>query len=395
MEYPTVSVEEGQASILVPEVVPGEGEPLQRARSRAPVFFNPTMKLNRDSAVLALGTFQKVLSRDLCVCEPMCGTGVRGIRLALETDGVDRVVLGDLNPRAVNLAKENARRNGVVGRVDVRCLEANLLLSLHARPFSRFDYVDIDPYGTPAPFIDSAIRASKRDGMVALTATDMAPLCGVNPRVCLRKYGGWPLKTDDAHESALRILAGAFVRRAAVHEVSTEPVFSFASDHYIRLYMLMDRGKRKADGALKQIGHIFHCPQCLSRRTVRGIRPSLKVCEVCGASMRAAGPMWLGDLADPSFCAGMIKLSETSFIGSNRRLMRIIERMKREVGLPSGFYNLDKIGSMLGVPSTPMDPVLRRLIEAGFKAVVSHVDERGVKTDAPIKELERIVLGLQ
>ncbi|RLI09909.1 hypothetical protein DRO42_03015, partial [Candidatus Bathyarchaeota archaeon] len=80
LSFPTRRVEEGAAVIQVPEIRPAEGEPLDRALSRAPVFYNPRMRLNRDTAVLALGVHQARLSRPVVACEPMCGTGVRGIR---------------------------------------------------------------------------------------------------------------------------------------------------------------------------------------------------------------------------------------------------------------------------------------------------------------------------
>ena len=396
MDFPTTTVMEGAATLKVPRIVREEGEPLERARSRSPVFYNPTMKLNRDSAVLALGVHQGRVSRPLTVCEPMCGSGVRGTRLALEVSGVERVVMGDMNPRAVRLAAENARLNGVSGRVAVRLMEANLLLSIHSKPLSRFDYVDVDPYGSPAPYLDGAIRACKRDGLVALTATDMAPLCGVNPRACLRKYGGRSLRTGYCHESALRLVAGALVIRAAVHEVSARPVFSFAADHYVRLYMELERGKRKADGRLTEIGYIQHCFKCLNRRAVskREILNS-NLCGHCGSQMEAAGPMWLGELAEGEFCDEMLTYSERSAISSNRRLVRIIQMVRDEIGFPQGFYGVDKLCSKLKIPSRATGDVISAIESAGFRAVRTHIDERGLKTDAPLGELERMLRSVE
>ncbi|RJS87606.1 tRNA (guanine(10)-N(2))-dimethyltransferase, partial [Candidatus Bathyarchaeota archaeon] len=93
------------------------------------------MKMNRDSAILAVSALHRRVGRALTLCEPMCGTGVRGIRLALEAEGVSEVVMGDLNPHAVELSETNIRLNRVSNRVRVRLLEANLLLSLHDRPY--------------------------------------------------------------------------------------------------------------------------------------------------------------------------------------------------------------------------------------------------------------------
>ena len=396
MDFPTTLVREGAACLRVPEITQREGEPLEQARSRSPVFFNPRMRLNRDSAVLALGVHQRRVSRQLTVCEPMCGTGVRGIRMALESPGVERVVMGDMNPRAARLATENAHLNGVSGRVAVRQMEANLLLSLHSRPLSRFDYVDIDPYGSPAPYLDEAVRACKRDGLLALTATDMAPLCGVNPRACLRKYGGRPLRTGYCHESALRLVAGALVTKAAVHEVSARPVFSYSADHYVRLYMELERGKKKADLRLSEMGYMLHCFNCLDRGAV----PSRKLfdspwCERCGSPMKVAGPMWLGELAEEAFCDDMLMLSDRSAIGSNRRLIRVIQMVRGEIGFPQGFYGIDKLCSKLKIPSRATGDVMVALEEAGFRVARTHIDERGLKTDAPIGDLESVLKSVK
>ena len=59
----------------------------------------------------------------------------------------------------------------------------------------RYNVIDVDPYGSPTRFLDSAVRALKNGGLIALTATDMAVLCGVKALVCTRKYFGKPLRT--------------------------------------------------------------------------------------------------------------------------------------------------------------------------------------------------------
>jgi tRNA (guanine26-N2/guanine27-N2)-dimethyltransferase len=312
----------------------------------------------------------------------MCGTGVRGVRLALEVEGVEDAVLGDLSQRAVELATENASLNGVSDRVNVSHMEANLLLSLHAKPLSRFDYVDIDPYGTPAPYMDTAVRACKRGGLIALTATDMAPLCGVNVRACLRKYGGRSLRTEYCHEQAIRLVAGALAVTAARHEVAAMPVFSYAADHYVRVYARLERGKRKADRSLGEMGYTLHCFDCGHRRTVPLFPSSEPVCELCGSGMKVAGPMWVGELADASFCDDMLGLSERSYAGANRRLTSIIARVKGEIGFPVGFFNTDRACSEVGMASIERAEALEALRVKGFRATESHLDVRGIKTDA-------------
>jgi len=392
---PTRLIKEGQASIKVPEINLAEGEPFDHAISRAPVFYNPKMKLNRDTAVLALGVYQKRKSKPLSVCEPMCGTGVRGIRLALEVAEVDRVVLGDLNPSAIRLAEENAAINGVSHRVRARLMDADLLLSLHRFPSHRFDYVDIDPYGSPAQYLESALGAISNRGMIALTATDMAPLCGVNPRACLRKYGGLPLRTDYCHEVAVRLLIGTLVKNAAKLYIAVDPVFSFAADHYVRLYATLNLGARRADRCLGMMGFIQHCSHCLDRRIIYSIGSFTDdECDVCGSRMRIGGPMWLGDLAERSFCDDMIALSNETLLSSERRLMRLVELVHEESNMPPTFYNIDSSCSRLGIESLSSDRVISALKDAGFDAVRTHFDERGVRTSAPVVELENVLKGM-
>ncbi len=56
--FPVEEATEGAARLLVPTIEKGEGEPLDHARSRAAVFYNPLMRLNRDTAVLAVSVLE-------------------------------------------------------------------------------------------------------------------------------------------------------------------------------------------------------------------------------------------------------------------------------------------------------------------------------------------------
>ena len=41
-----------------------------------------------------------------------------------------------------------------------------------------YQWIDIDPFGSPVPFIDSAIQSLARTGVLEVTATDTAALTG-------------------------------------------------------------------------------------------------------------------------------------------------------------------------------------------------------------------------
>jgi len=386
LDFPTVARNEGQADILVPDLERKAGEPLDHARSRAPVFYNPVMRLNRDTAVLALGVYGGSKERPVSVCEPMCGSGVRGVRIALEGGNISSILLGDLSPSAVKLSELNATRNGVQELIDVRLMDANLMLNIHSHPMARFDYIDIDPYGSPSRFIESTIRASHNGGMVALTATDMAPLCGVNPKACLRKYGGRPLRTSYCHEIALRLLIGATARQAAIHEFGIKPRFGYYSDHYVRTYLVLDKGAKTANSSLLELGYIQHCWNCMNRKVVKDIGAANHECEMCGGKMTLGGPLWLGDYADVAFCDNMIEKASKRE-DWDEQLEKLLRFVRSETGLPPTYYNIDRLSSTLGIPSIPMETVMEKLRVQGYTTVKTHFDPRGIKTDAPSEVL--------
>ena len=297
--FPTETITEGSVKLTVPRLSLYAKGPSEYIPSKAPVFYNPLMEMNRDIAVLTLRVYQRRTGKTLLVCDPLAGCGVRGLRFTREVDNIDSVVLNDLNPEAAELARFNVETNGLSDLVVVKKHDANALLSRHASPEKRFDVIDIDPYGSPSPFLDSAVRALRSGGLIALTATDMAVLCGVNDEVCVRKYFGKSLRAEYCHELAVRLLINALVFSAARHELGVSVLFSHRTDHYIRVYAQIGHGATEANESVKKIGYVLHCFNCLNRRWVFGFPNLLEgTCDICGRKMGVAGPLWLGRLFD-------------------------------------------------------------------------------------------------
>ena len=297
-DFPSEIIREGKVQVLVPKLEAYSVNPSDYAPSKAPVFYNPIMEFNRDLSVLAFQAYQRMVDREISICEPLTSQGIRGVRFAKEIEGVKRVLIGDINERAFKVAKHNVQLNGLEKIVSVKHKDANCTLSCNASPKKRFDIVDVDPFGTPAPFIGSAIRALRNHGLLALTATDLAPLCGVHSKACIRKYGGKPLRTEYCHELAIRLVAGCTATLAAKHDVGIHVVFSHSSEHYIRLYCQIAYGAEKGDESIKTLGYILHCFNCLHRETIRQPFGNL-TCPECGSKMDFAGPLWLGNIFDP------------------------------------------------------------------------------------------------
>ncbi len=390
--FPTEKIQEGKATILVPKLSEYKQNASDYAPSKAPVFYNPVMELNRDFAVIALQAFQKMVERKVYVSEPMTGCGLRGVRLAVEVESIQKVVVNDLNPRGIKLAKHNAQINDVSDLFEAETEDANLFLTQHAAPKTRFDYVDVDPFGPPVPFMDSALRALRNGGLLALTATDMAPLCGVHPRACLRKYGGVPLRTEYCHELAVRLVCGCLTMMAAKHETGIKIVFSHSNDHYVRIYATIKHGAKKADNSIKQMGYILHCFSCLHRETVTGITsPTKRVCPICGKKVSIAGPLWLGKIADKSFCSLMLEEINKRKFKQQKRILKTANLIKNEADAPVTYYRVDQICDKLNLPVPPQQKVLDKLREDGFQAVLTHFNSRGFKTDTPTETVKQIV----
>jgi len=395
IDFPTVWVKEGAVRVLVPNLKAFVSEPGEYAPSKAPVFYNPAMEFNRDVAVLALQAYQKSVERELFVCEPLAGCGVRGVRFAVEVDGVARVVLNDLNPIAARLARFNVEQNELSNRVKVENKDANLLLNEYAAPRRRFDYVDVDPFGSPVPYVDSALRAIRNKGLIALTATDTASLCGVHPKACIRKYGGKPLRTEYCHELAVRILTGSLAVAAARQEIGVQPVFSHSTDHYVRVYASLAHGARKADKTLGEMGFIQHCFNCFHRETSKGeFTVERRRCPECGAKMNIAGPLWLGKMADKGFCEAMRREISRKEFRQKRRVEKLVSTVLEETEAPATYYVVDEICDKLSLRTSSTRKVIAQLRREGYKAIATHFKRNGIKTNAPARTVAKTIKSL-
>ena len=384
--FPVSRIKEGLAEVAVPNLEKFRKDVWDYAPSKAPVFFNPAMKLNRDLAVLVLQAYQRTVKRELTISEPLTGCGVRGIRFAKEVEGVYEVHLNDINPEAYRMAQHNVELNAIGKVIKLFNMDANLFLSQHDAPHKRFNYIDLDPFGTPVPYLDSAIRALRSGGLLALTATDLAPLCGVYPKVALRKYGGLALRTEYSHEIALRLLSGCLASSAAKHDIGINIIFSHKNGHYIRVYALLNQGAEKANLSLQKMGFIMHCFACFHREIVLGIIPPVKaLCDKCSSPLKIAGPLWLGKIVDKDFCGLVEKEAYMKKIGGEDRIIKTLALVKAEFDAPSTFYVIDHISDKMNITIPPVSKVIKILEKEGFKTCPTHFHTRGIKTEAPVK----------
>lgn len=168
----------------------------------------------------------------LRILEGLAASGLRSFRYAQEVPNVGVVVANDMDPVAAAAIRRNKAFGGdAVASVVAHQQDARLVMLTHEK---LFDVVDLDPYGTPVQLLDAAVQAVAEGGMLCVTATDMAVLCGNASEVCWTKYGSYPVKNKACHEVAIRTLLAAIQGAAARHRRHIVPLLSVSIDFYVR-----------------------------------------------------------------------------------------------------------------------------------------------------------------
>ncbi len=368
-----MEVTEGGVTVEVPEQ-PGD------ERTGA-VFYNPDQELNRDLTVAALRAYRDREPRAEHYLDATAASGIRGVRAAAEGW---TVTMADVDEEAVGLAEANLERNDLEGTVVNR--DANALLQDRGWVF---DMVDVDPFGSPIPFADAAF-ANARD-LVAVTATDTAPLCGAHFESGIRRYSAVPRNTEYHPEMGLRILLSAMARTAARYDVGVTPILSHVSDHYVRTYLELSRRATDANAAIEELGYVHHCPECLHRETESGmISHPPGTCGNCGSDqVRTAGPVWLGRTHDQDFVAATAAALDEE-LGTADRAGRLLDRLGEEIDQPMHF-DQHTLYKRWAEPAIGMDEFLGVLREAGFTASRTHYGGTTFKTDATVGEIRAAI----
>ncbi len=349
------------------------------------------MVQNRDISTLMLQSYQRSMGKNLLACDLMTGCGVRGLRWTDEVDGIEKVILNDANRLATKVALKNVELNSKQDLVEVVNFHGEYLLALHTEPKSRFNIIDVDPFGSPAQFIDSSVRALKSGGLLSLTATDLAALTGAAAKACYRRYGGTPLKTEYSFENAVRIMVSFVSRVAAVHDLGFKPLFCYYHKHYIRVYGTVEYGARKADSSISNIGLLSHCMKCKFRQTVKTVFKGK--CEKCGSKTYLIGPLWLGETFNRKIISSLLnELKEREFQNKNE-IEKMLRRMSGECGMPPTHYVLDELSSVLHIKPPKIEEVIETLHASGYKACRDYIPGNRLKTDAPIEFIKAALIS--
>ncbi len=343
-------------------------------------FYNPAMHFDRDLMILFLRTLKK---KNLKACDSLAACGARGIRIVKEVEDVDEVWLNDISKDALSFAKENVRLNKVEDKVKISREDAAVFLSANKR---KFDYIDIDPFGSPIYYFDGCARAIKREGYIGFSATDKSTLCGVKPITCLRRYGIFCFRTEFEHEVGIRNILAATALTFSRYMFGFLPIFSYNKIHYYRVYGYLKKSRSFANKILEEnIGILNYCPYCLEREFSKEF---LERCKHCGEKYKHIFPTWIGKLGDSDFVKRMEKkLEKIDWFKFKDEITGLLRVLKDEFEIKKPYFNTHKIAKVHKVRAIRIDKLVEKLKKNGFKASRTHFLGFGIKTNADIGDL--------
>ncbi|KAH9180678.1 N2 N2-dimethylguanosine tRNA methyltransferase [Lactarius sanguifluus] len=364
------------------------------------------------------------------ILEALSATGLRSIRYAKEIPLVKYVIANDLSSSAIAAMTRNVELNGLGGapaaegsghgaeqsqaRVRVNEGDARALMYSHSPERSRVDVVDLDPYGTAAPFIDAAVQCITDGGLLCVTCTDLSVLATNNyPEKCYSNYGGVSVKAEYSHEVALRLVLHTISTSAARYGRYIQPLLSLSIDFYVRLFVRVQTAPIEVKKLASKTSIYYVCSGCqsfyeqpLGRMTERvndrsgnattlfkthDGPPVSEKCPECGAPLHVAGPMWNGPIHDSQFIGGILEHLESSEdkYGTSARMKGMLTVAKEELSAPF-YFTPSRVAGFFHCTCPSLDEIASALLHAGHQVSRSHAAPGSLKTTATRRDLHDV-----
>lgn len=382
----------------------------------------------------------------LCILDALAASGLRSMRYWKECPYVHHITINDLDPAARERAFANLEHNGLtehfIDNVSVlaetatdlprpkgigiqtgdatdvmyncrqRNRQRNNLPILPSTTKQQWDVIDLDPYGSAAPFLDAAIQSIANGGLLNVTCTDMAALGGSHPETCFGRYGCMPLtRSGYLQELALRILLHTLATTAARYGRSIRPLLSVGMDFYVRVFVEVQDDKAGVQDLSLMVGNVYQSTQCPSFYLGRsgqmggkknnvyqpGRLPLCGKCEETGGFLKVGGPLWMGPLHDHEMLKqGMERLKatpngssrpDTQYLATKDRLRGLLRSCYEELPDCPLFYRLPDLSQCLHLSTPPLVDIQSALVNAGYRVSGYHKDPVAIKTNAPVKVL--------
>ncbi|KAM5348155.1 hypothetical protein ACJ41O_007979 [Fusarium nematophilum] len=378
------------------------------------------------------------------ILDALSASGLRALRYAHELPFVTSVKANDLSDSAAQTIQTNVKHNGLENKISVTQGDALALMyraiadDLSNRDrlgnpgrTNKFDVIDLDPYGTAAPFFDAAVQAVRDDGgLLCITCTDSAVWAGHS--YCEKTfalYGGIPVKGMHSHEAGLRLVLNAVATSAARYGLAIEPLLSLSIDFYTKFFIRVTKSPQSVKFLASKTMLVYSCDQgCGAWETQPMLRSKPTAnkkgtgafykhsmaqgptadrhCQHCGFKMHVSGPMYGGHIHSQEFIEkllGQLPVADSSIYRTLPRLEGML-RTALEEYLPGPevkepvdpkdaqlatvdqypfFVIPSRLANVLSC-TTPSEDLFRgALMHLGYRTARSHCRPGSIKTDAP------------
>ena len=407
------------------------------AKNTGQGFLNPAMAPARTRSVLLLADALEndwlvTGEKPIRVLDALCATGVRVRRWRNEIPANLqqrlRISANDLDEFALNWTRishithppeviveqefEDDRHNRIPSGEIINGIHIQQLDARVAMMESAFQWVDLDPFGSPVSFLDSALQCLSRSGVLEVTATDTAALTGSSPSSMARRYGAKGLVDIYAHDDAVRILLGLIATSAARLDKKIKPILALFDGHHVRVSVQLKTSKEGASEITQNMGWRVRGKDMPYRFVTHPNADQLE---------NASGPMWIGPMWDADI-AGRIteqraiqmcspsaaQLQQMRASGlvwndedieySQRELRRSVRYIADAADLMSREHlliNLDSLPKWAGTGGAPkMEKIIAALQQLNFAAARLPDLEPVFVTDAAFTDVIKIVQQL-
>lgn len=398
------------------------------AKRTGPGFLNPAMAPARTRSVLLLNDALEhdwLVNEDksIRVLDALCATGVRIRRWRNEIPSQSqnrlRITANDLDAFALNWARqshsthpphqtiehepEDDRYGKTSNQVFENGLDFRQMDARIAMLETGYQWIDLDPFGSPVQFLDAALQGLSRTGVLEITATDTAALTGSSASSQARRYGAKGIVDVYAHDDAVRLLLATVATSAARLDKTVIPLLALFDGHHVRVSCLIKTSREKASQVGENIGWRIREDDIPYRFVQHPTPEQVK---------RGSGPMWTGPLWNKEVAERMtvekalelcqpsskeleslrrsgLEWSDDDVEYSTRELKRSVRYISDAADLMSREHlllNLDALPKWAGVGGAPkLEKLIVSLVESGYAAARLPDIEPLMVTDAPFE----------
>ena len=193
------------------------------------------------------------------ILDALSATGLRALRYAQEIPFATSVTANDMSRKATQSIALNVKHNRLEDKITANT--GNAIAHMYSFVgIKGYDVIDLDPYGTAAPFLDAAVQALNDGGLLCVTCTDAGVFASVGyPEKTYSQYGGLPIKGPHSHEGGLRLILHAVASSAARYGVAIEPLLSLSIDYYARIFVRVRKSPAEVKFLAGKTMLVYNC----------------------------------------------------------------------------------------------------------------------------------------